>query len=404
MKAYERLLEYVKIDTESDPESGNHPSSEKQFRLARMLVQELKDMGVSNAYAEEHCIVYGQIEATKGYEQLPAIGFLAHMDTAPDFSGKDVCPVIHRNYDGKKIALGSSGRMLDPAVFPHLSALAGRTLITSDGTTLLGADDKAGIAEIMTMVERLLSEQIPHGKICICFTPDEEVGMGTDCVDLNRLGADFAYTVDGGEEGEVVYETFNAASAKIEFEGVNVHPGSAYGVMVNAALLAAEFAMMMPEKEVPAATKEYQGFFHLTDMRAEVEKATLNYIIRDHDRTLFEEKKERIRALVEEFNRRKGRTVATLTVKDSYYNMAEKIRPCFEVVEKAMEATRKAGIQPVVQPIRGGTDGARLSYMGLPTPNLGTGGYAFHGPFEHITAEGMELATQILVNIACAEE
>jgi tripeptide aminopeptidase len=399
MRAYERLLNYVKINTESDPEGVKNPSTACQFDLARILVEELKELGVKDAGLTENCLVYGHLEATKGYENADKIGFIAHLDTAPDFTGAGVNPQIHENYDGGDLALGGSGRVLSRAQFPHLSSLAGRTLITTDGTTLLGADDKAGIAEIMTMLEILKEKDLPHGKICICFTPDEEVGMGTDSFDLEAFGADYAYTVDGGPEGEVVYENFNAASAKILFEGVNVHPGSALGVMINAALLATEFAARMPKNETPATTSGYEGFYHLGSMTGSVEKAELDYIIRDHSKEKFEERKDFVRALVSKMNGELGKEMIKVEIKDSYYNMEEVVRPRFYIVERAMAATKKAGVTPSNEPIRGGTDGARLSFMGLPTPNLGTGGYAYHGPFEHITAEGMDKATEILLNI-----
>lgn len=400
MRAYERLLNYVKINTESDPEGVKNPSTACQFDLAKLLVEELKALGVKDAELTENCLVYGHLEATKGRENADKIGFIAHLDTAPDFTGEGVNPIVHENYDGGDLPLGSSGRVLSREQFPHLPSLAGRTLITTDGTTLLGADDKAGIAEIMTMLEIIKEKDLPHGKICICFTPDEEVGMGTDSFDLEAFGADYAYTVDGGPEGEVVFENFNAASAKITFEGVNVHPGSAYGVMVNAALLATEFAARMPKNETPATTRGYEGFYHLGSFEGSVEKATLNYIIRDHNRERFEERKEYIKKLVAQMNKELGKAFVKAEINDSYFNMEEVISPRFFIVENAMEATRKAGVIPSNEPIRGGTDGARLSFMGLPTPNLGTGGYAYHGPFEHITAEGMDKATEILLNIA----
>ena len=400
MRAYERLLRYVKVNTESDPAGAKNPSTACQLDLAEMLVQELKELGVKDAYLTESCLVYGHLEATKGYENANKIGFIAHLDTAPDFTGAGVNPIVHEHYDGGDLPLGSSGRVLSPKQFPHLQTLAGRTLITTDGTTLLGADDKAGIAEIMTMLEMIKEQDLPHGRLCICFTPDEEVGMGTDSFDLDAFGADYAYTVDGGPEGEVVFENFNAASARITFEGVNVHPGSAYGVMVNAALLATDFAARMPKNETPATTRGYEGFYHLGSFEGNVERATLSYIIRDHSKEKFKERKDFVLALAQEMNEELGGEFVKAEITDSYFNMEEVVRPRFYIVEKAMEATRKAGVTPSNEPIRGGTDGARLSFMGLPTPNLGTGGYAYHGPFEHITREGMDLATEILLHIA----
>ena len=400
MRAYERLLKYVRVNTESDPEGAKNPSTACQFDLAHLLAKELRELGVKDACVTENCLVYGHLEATEGYEDVEKIGFIAHLDTAPDFTGAGVNPLIHENYDGGDLPLGSSGRVLSKEQFPHLPALAGRTLITTDGTTLLGADDKAGIAEIMTMLETIKEQNLPHGRLCICFTPDEEVGMGTASFDLAAFGADYAYTVDGGPEGEVVFENFNAASAKITFEGVNVHPGSAFGVMVNAALLATEFAARMPKNETPATTVDYQGFYHLGSMEGSVEKASLSYIIRDHSKEKFEARKVFVGELVKQMNGELGGQYIKAEIKDSYYNMEEVVRPRFYIVERAMEATKKAGVTPANTPIRGGTDGARLSFMGLPTPNLGTGGYAYHGPFEHITAEGMDKTTEILLNIA----
>lgn len=400
MRAYERLLEYVKVHTTSDPDSAEHPTSARQFDLMRILKKELEESGASRVIEDEHCVLYGFFDASPGYEDLPRIGFFAHMDTAPDFPGENVRAQIVEHYDGGAVPLGESGRVLDPAVFPHLKKLAGRTLITTDGTTLLGADDKAGIAEIMTMIETLNSEKIAHGPLAVCFTPDEEVGMGTDCVDLKTLGCAYAYTVDGGEEGEVVYENFNAASATVTFTGVNVHPGSAKGVMINASKLSVEYLSALPAREAPEYTEGYEGFFHLTDMEGCVERAKLSFIIRDHDRRRFEERKALMADIAAKMNARLPFPAVRAEISDSYYNMEEKIRPVFHVVERALAATREAGIEPVVTPIRGGTDGARLSYMGLPTPNLGTGGYAYHGPYEHITAEGMDAAVRILTAIA----
>ena len=404
MNAYERFLNYARIYTQSDPESETHPSSPNQFDLARILEKELKELGAGSVILDEHCLVYAFFEATKGCENKPKIGFLAHMDTAPDFSGKDVKPQKHERYDGGVLLLGDSGRTLDPAVFPHLPSLAGRTLITSDGTTLLGADDKAGIAEIMTMLERLKTEKIPHGRIAVCFTPDEEVGMGVDCIDLKLFDCDFAYTVDGGEEGEVVYENFNAATAVVSITGVNVHPGSAFGVMVNASEAAARYISLLPAGEKPCNTSGYEGFFHLTDMEGSVESAKLTILVRDHDFEKFENRKALLGELCDTLNRELGGEYVRVEIKDSYFNMANKIKPAFFVVERALRATREAGLEPVVTPIRGGTDGARLSFMGLPTPNLGTGGYAYHGPYEHVTVEGMDKAVEILVNIAADKE
>ena len=395
----DRFLRYINIMTSSDENSENIPTTQCQFELAHMLVQEMKEMGISDASVDEKCYVYGTIPATAGCEKCPALGFIAHMDTVSDFAEHPVKPLIHKNYDGKDLPLGKSGRILSVKKFPHLSKFAGRTLITSDGTTILGADDKAGIAEILTMAEILIQNQIPHGKICIGFTPDEEVGAGADHFDVEKFGADFAYTVDGDTEGGIEYENFNAASAKFEIYGVNVHPGSAKDIMVNASLVAMEIVNMLPETERPEHTEKYEGFYHLTDMDGCVEKAHLSYIIRDHDAEIFENRLEVLRDIEEKINEKYGVGTVKLEIKEQYRNMAEKIRECFHLVETAKLAAKELGTEPVIAPIRGGTDGARLSFMGLPCPNLGTGGHAFHGPYEHITREGMEVEVQILVGI-----
>ena len=399
MKAYERLLKYTAVDTPSDPESGKNPSSQCQFELANMLVEELKAIGVEDAQVDEKCYVYASIPATKGYEACKKLGFIAHMDTAPDFNGCGVNPRIIENYDGKDVTLGNSGRVLKVKEFPHLAEFTGRTLITTDGTTLLGADDKSGIAEIMTLAEELLKNEIPHGKICIGFTPDEEIGEGADHFDVTRFGADVAYTMDGGMEGEIEYENFNAAGAKILVHGNNVHPGSAKDIMVNAQLVAMEFQGMLPAEEIPSKTEGYEGFFHLTNMEGTVEKAILHYIVRDHDKEKFEGRKALLEKITDLLNEKYGAGTVELELKDQYYNMKEMVEPHFHLIEYAKEAAKEAGLNPKVVPIRGGTDGARLSFMGLPCPNLGTGGFAFHGPYEHITAEGMDLAVEMMRKI-----
>ena len=399
MKAYERLLKYVKICTQSSEESGLHPSTDSQFKLAEMLKDELIALGCTDVRLDSSCYLYAKLPATKGYEAKPKIGFIAHMDTAPDFCGDGVEPIIHENYNGEKITLSDSGRALDPEQFPHLRSLSGRTLITTNGKTLLGADDKAGIAEILTLIERLQSENIPHGCILIAFTPDEEIGEGADGFDVPAFGADFAYTVDGGPEGSLEYENFNAASAKFEVNGFNVHPGSAKNTMVNAALVAMEINSHLPTLETPPHTDGYEGFYHLTDMSGSVEKATLYYIVRDHSAELFDARIKTLLHIEKIMNEKYGDGTVKLEVKESYRNMKEKILPHMHLVDNAIKATEMAGLTASIEPIRGGTDGARLSFMGLPCPNLGTGGYAFHGPFEHITAEGMNIATSILINI-----
>ena len=399
MKAYERLLNYIQIDTPSDPELGKTPSSDCQFQLANKLVEELQALGVKNAEVDERCYVYASVPATEGYEGCKKLGFIAHMDTAPDFNGIGVKPQIISNYDGKDIALGESGRVLRVKDFPELAHMKGRTLITTDGTSLLGSDDKSGIAEIMSLLEMILKENIPHGKICIGFTPDEEIGAGADHFDVEKFGADIAYTMDGGMEGEIEYENFNAAGAKVLFHGNNVHPGTAKDIMVNAQLLAMEFAGKLPADETPATTEGYEGFFHLTNMEGSVERAKLQYIIRDHSKEKFEQRKDFMLKLVDEMNEIYGANTVELELKDQYFNMKEMVEPHMHLIDYAKEAAKEVGLNPKVVPIRGGTDGARLSFMGLPCPNLGTGGFGFHGPYEHVTAEGMELCVEMMRKI-----
>ena len=399
MRAYERLLHYVKIYTTSDEESASVPSTNRQFDLAMALVEEMKELGIEDARVDEHCYVYGSIPATPGYEDKTAIGFIAHLDTAPDYNGEGVKPQVRENYDGGEIALGESGLVLSPDMFPHLKSLKGRTLITTDGTTLLGADDKAGIAEIMTLAQELLKGETPHGKICIGFTPDEEVGGGAELLDIPAFGAEFAYTVDGGCENEIVYENFNACGAAFEIQGVNIHPGEAKDKMVNAALAAAEICGMLPWAETPRHTERYEGFFHLTQIQGTVEHASLHFIIRDHDGGHFEARQEMLRQIEKAVNEKYGAGTAKLTIRQQYRNMEEMVKPCMHLIDYAKESIRELGMEPDVSPVRGGTDGAQLSFRGLPCPNLGTGGYAFHGPYEHITAEGMDRAVQVMLGI-----
>ncbi len=398
MKAHERLLKYVRIHTASDENSAAVPTSARQFDLARMLVDELHELGISNARVDDKCYVYASIPASVGCESCPAIGFIAHMDTVPDFCGENVKPNVIENYDGEDVALGNGARTLSHEQFPHLPGLRGRTLITTDGTTVLGGDDKAGIAEIMTMAERLLASEAAHGKICIGFTPDEEVGSGADNFDVAAFGADFAYTVDGGAEGELEYENFNAAGAKLRINGFNVHPGDSKNRMINALLVAMELNSMLPD-ETPANTEGYEGFFHLTDMSGSVETAHMSYILRDHSEGIMQSRKATLEHAVKALNEKYGAGTVELTITDQYRNMVEKIRPCMHLIENAAQAMQAAGVTPIIQPIRGGTDGARLSFMGLPCPNLGVGGYGFHGPYEHVTAEGMELCVRVLLGI-----
>ena len=399
MRAYERLIEYVKVPTPSAEESTTHPTSQCQFDLANKLVEELKTLGAVDVRVDEHCYVYGKIPASAGYEGKTKLGFISHMDTVSDFADHAVRPLVHPDYDGEDLKLGESGRVLEKSVFPHLSELKGRTLITSDGTTILGADDKAGIAEIMTMVEELKKRDIPHGQISIGFTPDEEVGQGADLFDVPGFGAEFAYTVDGGREGEIEYENFNASGAKIKITGFNVHPGSSKDTMINAAEVACEIQSLLPEKENPRYTEGYEGFYHLTGMKGDVACAEMEYIIRDHDAEKFAAKEAYLREVAEKMNQKYGKGTVELEIHEQYRNMAEKIQPCFHLIENAQKAARRAGIKPQVLPVRGGTDGARLSYMGLPCPNLGTGGYACHGPYEHVTAEGMDQTVELLLEL-----
>ena len=399
MKAYERLLKYVKYNTQSSDTSGKNPSTDSQFILANALCEELISLGCEDVDVDGRCYVYAKLSATAGYENSAKLGFIAHLDTATDFSGEGVNPVTVVNYDGGELALGDSGRVLSPEMFPHLKSLAGRTLIVTDGSTLLGADDKAGIAEIMTLIENIKMNNIPHGPLSFAFTPDEEIGEGADGFDIEKFGADFAYTVDGGAEGSLEYENFNAASAVFKVCGVNVHPGSAKDIMINAALVATEIASMLPERETPSFTEGYEGFYHLTDMEGSCESAALYYIVRDHDSLKFGERLEFLRGVEKAMQEKYGAEKVSLTLKEQYRNMLEKITPHMHLIENAKLAATLAGLTPVTEPIRGGTDGARLSFMGLPCPNLGTGGYAFHGPFEHITAEGMDGVCLMLENL-----
>lgn len=400
MKVQDRLLKYVAYWTTSDESGSVIPSSEREFALGRELKQELEDLGLSRVILTDHCYVYGLLPATSGMEDRKAIGFIAHMDTTPDYSGENVKPQIIENYDGSDILLKGSNTYLKVSDFPTLETLTGRTLITTDGTTLLGADDKAGIAEIMTALEQIITEGTPHGDIWIGFTPDEEIGAGADLFDLDYFKADFAYTVDGDYEGEVAYENFNAASADFIIHGVNVHPGEAKDIMVNAALLATEIVSRLPKAETPAHTEGRKGFYHLTDMSGDVAFAKLSFIVRDHDKDIFESRLNLLRTIEVEMNQEYGAGTVELTITHSYENMLSVIEQHMDVIERAQNAIRESGLEPISRPVRGGTDGARLSFMGLPCPNLGTGGYGFHGPYEHISVEGMETAVRIIKSIA----
>ncbi|MBQ7859029.1 MAG: peptidase T, partial [Faecalibacterium sp.] len=386
MRAYERLLRYAQVHTTSDPECENCPSTARQFDLAHMLVEEMKQLGIEDARVDEKCYVYGTLPATPGCEDKPALGLIAHMDTADDASGENVKPMLHENYDGGDILL-PGGTLLSVKKFPFLASMKGETLITSDGTTLLGADDKAGVAEIMTAAETLIKEQLPHSKICIGFTPDEEIGRGADEFDIAGFGADFAYTVDGGDAGSIEYENFNAASALVEITGFSVHPGDSKDKMINASNVAMEFHMAIPQQARPEHTEGREGFYHLTQMVGDVSKAKLGYILRDHDAAKLEHKKLQLQMQQAMLNAKYGPGTVKLTIKDSYQNMVEMIRPHFHLVETARKAIAMTGLTPEEVPVRGGTDGARLSWMGLPCPNLGTGGFNFHGTAECTTVE-----------------
>ena len=401
-KTIENFLRYVKIDTQSSEESTTIPSTMKQHDLARQLVSELEAMGAAEiTYDKEHCYVYATIPASAGCEKAPVLGFISHMDTSPAVTDTNVNPRIVENYDGKDIVLNAAENIVMKVEdFPELLHYMGQDLIVTDGTTLLGADDKAGVAEIMTMAETLLMHpEKKHGKIRIGFTPDEEVGHGADFFDVEGFGADFAYTVDGGAENEIEYENFNAAGAKVKIKGFSVHPGSSKNTMINAALVAMEFNNMLPAGDTPANTEEYEGFFHLCEMSGDVSSASLDYIIRDHDSAMFACRQELMRHIVKLLNEKYGEGTVTLTIKEQYRNMKEKIEPCMHLIDNAKKAVQQSGLNPKTVAIRGGTDGARLSFMGLPCPNLGTGGYAFHGPYEHITVEGVEKTVELLCQL-----
>ena len=399
MKAHERLLKYAVVRTPSNEDSTTVPSSECQFDLARLLEAEMKELGLSDVRLSDQCYLYGKLPATSGLEGQPAIGFIAHMDTVSDFCDHEIRPVITENYDGEDLPLGDSGLVLSPDNFPHLRELKGRTLITTDGTTVLGADDKAGIAEILTMVEIIQKEGIPHGPLCVAFTPDEEVGSGASHFDVKAFGADYAYTVDGSTEGEIQYESFNACKAQFDVKGFNVHPGSSKDTMINASLIAMEINSLLPGMETQRGTEAYEGFYHLTSMSGECAEAHLNYIVRDHNKDFFEARKRTLQLIEKNLNEKWGEGTVTLTITDQYRNMAEIITNCMHLVDNASTASENAGVAPLILPIRGGTDGSQLSFMGLPCPNLGAAGHAYHGPYEHITVEGMNKVVDILVEL-----
>ena len=367
MKAWERLINYVTVRTPSDEESETVPSSVCQFDLARKLEKEMKELGLTEVVLDDKCYLYGKLPATEGKKEIPALGFIAHMDTVSDFCDHEIRPMVTENYDGGDLVLGTSGLVLSPKEFPHLTGLKGRTLLTSDGTTILGADDKAGIAEILTMIERIQTENRPHGTICVAFTPDEEIGMGAEHFNLDQFGAEVAYTLDGDSEGEIQYENFNACKAEFKIRGFNVHPGEGKDTMINASLVAI------------------------------VGEAKLNYIVRDHDKNGFEERKKTLRLIEKNLNAKWGEGTVTLKITDQYLNMKEIVEEHMHLIDHAKKACEAAGVAPLILPIRGGTDGCQLSFKGLPCPNLGTGGHAFHGPYEHISVEGMEKSVELLL-------
>lgn len=399
MKAYERFLKYVSVWTTSDETSETVPSADRERVLAKMLAEEMKEMGIEDARADEKGYVYGSIPATPGCENAPALGLIAHMDTSPDAPGENVRPQIIEDYDGKDIVLGTSGRTIKVEEFPHLPELKGKTLITTDGTTLLGADDKAGLAEVMTVAEQILEEKLPHGKICIGFTPDEEIARGARHFDVEGFGADYGYTLDGNEEGQIQFENFNASTAFITIHGKSVHPGEAKNVMINALTIGTEFHQMLPVSERPETTEKYEGFYHLIGFNGNITEAKLKYFIRDFDTDNFNARAQKMQEIADVMNERYGEGTVEVKIVESYYNMRKMIEPCMQLVDCATKAAENAGIAPKIEPVRGGTDGARLSFKGLPCPNLGTGGYAFHGVYEHITVEGMDKVVEMTKDI-----
>ena len=400
MDLKDRFLKYVSFDTQADESSTTFPSTEKQLVLLRYLKEELETIGLKEVTMDEHGYVMGTLPATKGCENAPVIGFISHVDTAPDMSGANIKPHIVENYDGRDILLGGDV-WLRVEEFPELPFFKGHTLIHTDGTTLLGADDKAGVAEIVTAMEWLVAHpEVPHGKIRVGFTPDEEIGRGVDFFDVKKFAADFAYTMDGGMQGELEYENFNAAGAKIAIAGRNVHPGMAKNKMITAIDIATELNALLPANERPQHTENYEGFFHCVGIKGSVEEAEISYIIRDHDSDKFEAKKQLMWDVVNFLQRKYGEKVLTLTLKDQYYNMRKMVEPHPQVIEKAKRAMIEAGVKPLVKPIRGGTDGSRLSFMGLPCPNIFTGGMNFHGRYEYASLTTMQKAMNTIINLA----
>jgi len=396
-----RFISYVTIDTESDPNNPDFPSSDNQWNLANLLVKELKDIGMSDVTLDKNCYVMATLPSNLDYD-VPTIGFVSHIDTTPDYTGANIKPKIHHEYDGKDIVLNKNENIvLSPSYFDDLLQYKGQTIITTDGTTLLGADDKAGITEIVSAMEYLINHpEIKHGKIRICFTPDEEVGKGAHKFDVKKFGADWAYTMDGSQIGELEYENFNAASAKITINGKIVHPGYAKGKMINSMSIAGDFILRLPSKEVPESTEGYEGFFHLHQFKGNVEQSILQYIIRDHDTDLFNNRKQFMIDLVARMNSELGNNAIELDIKDQYYNMKEKVIPVMHIVEIAEEVMQDIGITPLIKPIRGGTDGSQLSFMGLPCPNIFAGGHNFHGRYEYVPVESMIKATEVIIGIS----
>ncbi|RRO11918.1 peptidase T [Flavobacteriaceae bacterium 14752] len=395
-----RFIKYVKIDSQSDPNSKTTPSTEKQWEIANLLKNELEQIGLEEVSIDNNAYVMATLPSNVEDKNVPTIGFVSHFDTTPDYSGKNVNPQIHENYNGKEIRL-SQGKILSPEYFEDLKLYKGQTLITTDGTTLLGADDKAGITEIVCAMEYLVKHpEIKHGKIKVCFTPDEEIGRGAHKFDVNKFGAEWAYTMDGSQIGELEYENFNAAEAKITINGKSVHPGYAKNKMINSSLIAAKIINVLPESEIPAKTEGREGFFHLTSIKGDVSLTELHFIIRDHDKNLFENRKKLLNDIVSEVNDQYGSDTVHIEIKDQYFNMKEKIIPVMHSIDIAKKAMEQCGVEPIIKPIRGGTDGAQLSYMGLPCPNIFAGGHNFHGPYEYVPLESMLKATEVIVAIA----
>ena len=399
MEVKERLLKYISIKTPCDENSDKVPTTSCQFNLAKILADELKDLGLTKVILDDKCFVYGILPATPGYETRKKLGFIAHMDTVQEFCEGEIHPVCTPDYNGEDLVLGDSGRILTTKDFPHLKALKGRTLITSDGNTILGVDDKAGIAEIMQLLEILQTEQIPHGQISVAFTPDEECGSGATHFDFEAFDAEVAYTMDGDGEGEIQYQNFNACEAKFEINGKNVHPGSAKNVMINAVLIAADINNMLPRYEIPRYTEEYEGFYHLLSIHGDEGYAIAEYIIRDHDTDSFEARKNTLRHIEKTLNELWGAGTVALTLTDEYKNMECIIKEHMYLIDYARQACANANVPEDISPIRGGTDGCKLSFKGLPCPNLGTGGHGYHGPLEHVTIEGMEAAVRVIVEL-----